>query len=155
MFFLTISVFMSGLAPVAVLFPQERLVFLKEQNSRLYSVFSYFLSRNIIEAPYLLIVPFLFNVIFYFLVGLAPTVEQFLYFYLISFLVGLCGNSLGLLLGSSITNAKAVSAAMPIMITPFILVSGYFKNSENIPLVLNWIQLISPLKYCFAAMLTN
>ena len=105
--------------------------------------------------PYLLLVPFLFNIIFYFLADLAPSLNQFIMFYLISFLVGLCGNSLGLLLGSSISNPKGVSAAMPMVIMPFILVSGYFKNAGNLPVVLNWIQHISPLKYGFAAMLTN
>ncbi len=66
--------------------------------------------------------------IVYWMIGLASTVEQFFTFYLITFLVSFAGNSLGLLLGSMLTDAKSVSAATPLVLLPFILFSGFFKN---------------------------
>jgi len=47
-FFHNIAMFMSALSPITLVFPTERPVFLKEENSRLYGVVNYFLSRNII-----------------------------------------------------------------------------------------------------------
>jgi len=47
-FFLSVSAFMSSLSPIILTFPLEKGVFLKEQSSKMYSVGSYFLSRNLV-----------------------------------------------------------------------------------------------------------
>ena len=73
LFFLNITMLMQALSPIALVFPLERSVFLKEENSRLYSVCSYFLSRNIIEIPYLVLTPVIFILIFYWMVDLSST----------------------------------------------------------------------------------
>ena len=70
-------------------------------------------------------------------------------------LLGLCGNSLGLLIGSILTDAKTVSTASSSVILPFALFSGFFKNSANLPVWIGWIQYISPFKYGFTAMILN
>jgi len=57
----------------------------------------------------------------------------------VSFLVGLSGNSLGLLIGSLVTDQKSVSIATPIIILPFFLFSGFFKNRNNLPVWIGWI----------------
>lgn len=115
----------------------------------------YFLSRNAIEIPYLIIFPLLFDVILYWMVGLANTPEQFFIFYLTTFLVSFAGNSLGLLVGSIATDEKDVSALTPILLLPFFLFSGFFKNRTNLPVWIGWIEYISPLKYCFSAVTIN
>jgi ABC-type multidrug transport system permease subunit len=96
--------------------------------------------------------PLFFNLIFYWMVGLASTTEQFFLNYLINFLIGLCGSSLGLLLGSLAKDPKSVSAMIPLILTPFIMFSGLFKNSANLPSWLGWIQYLSPIKYGLASM---
>jgi hypothetical protein len=62
------------------------------------------------------------------MVGLSNTVGQFFTFYLIMFLLCFVGNSLGLLIGSVIEDAKSVSAVVPIIFLPLCLFSGFFKN---------------------------
>ena len=121
----------------------------------MYGVLPYFLSRNLIEVPYMLLMPFLFILIFYWMIGLASTAEQFFVFYLINFLVGLCGNSFGLLLGSIITDGKSLSSTVTIVLLPFVLFSGFFKNAGNFSSWVGWIQYLSPIKYGFAAMIEN
>jgi len=118
-------------------------------------VLPYFLSRNVIEIPYLIIMPFILNTILYFFIGLSQTAEQYFFFYFITFLVNLCGSSLGLLIGSMMQDVKSVSAVVPILLIPFVLFSGLFKNTGNISMWLGWIQYISPLKYGYLAMITN
>jgi len=73
------------------------------------------------------------------MVDLASTAEQFFLFYLISFLVSLSGNSLGLLIGSVSTDEKSVAIATPIVIIPFFIFSGFFKNRDNLPNWIGWI----------------
>jgi ABC-type multidrug transport system permease subunit len=139
LFFLSMTSFMSSLSPVSIVFPKERVVFLKEEGARLYSTWMFFLSRNIVEMPFLVIIPLLMAVIFYWMIGLANTAVQFFTFYFVFFLISFAGNSMGLLLGSAISDAKLITVLMPIMILPFVLFSGFFKNRDDLPNWLFWL----------------
>ena len=105
-FFMIVSIMMGmiGLMPIALIFPSEREVFLKEENSRLYSTSCYFLSRTIVQIPQSMIISLIETIIIYWFVGLTSTVSQFLTFYLISFLLTYIGVALGLAIGSIITD---------------------------------------------------
>lgn len=115
----------------------------------------YFVSRNLIEIPYSIIFPMITSLITYWFVGLSSSASQFFTYYLINFLVGFVGSSLGLMLGSIISDAKAVSSITPVVVLPFVLFSGQFKNSGNYPDWIGWIQYLSPIKYTFQAYLRN
>lgn len=103
-FFMSINMLMMSLAPVQLVFPTERNVFLKEEGSKLYTVTAYFISRNIIEIPYSIVFPLLQALIMYWFVGLSSTATQFFTFYLICYLIGFSGMSLGLMIGSIVTD---------------------------------------------------
>jgi ATP-binding cassette, subfamily G (WHITE), eye pigment precursor transporter len=152
-FFLCINLMMLALVPVEIVFPQERSVFLKEESAKLYTTSAYFMSRNVIEVPYSIIFPLLQTLIMYWFVGLSSTAAQFFTFYLICYLISFSGMSLGLMLGSMVSDAKSVSSITPMLMLPFILFSGLFKNSGNLPAWIGWIQYISPIKYTFSAFL--
>ncbi len=91
----------------------------------------------------------------YWFVGLSSTASQFFTFYLICWLLSINGISLGLVLGSVITDAKSVSVITPAVMLPFFLFSGLFKNTGNLSSWIGWIQYLSPVKYGFAAYLQN
>jgi ABC-type multidrug transport system permease subunit len=154
-FFMSINIMMMALVPVELIFPLEREVFLKEEGAKLYSVTSYFLSRNIIEIPYSIIFPFVTSLIIYWFAGLSSTAIQFFTFYLITFLSGFAGSSLGLMMGSVSKDAKTSSTLTPIVLLPFFLFSGMFKNAGNYPDWIGWVQYISPIKYSFQAYTFN
>lgn len=155
LFFLCVSGFMSSLSPVSIVFPKERVVFLKEEGARLYSTWLFYLSRTIVEFPFLILIPLLMSVIMYWMVGLANTAGQFFIFYLVFFLISFAGNSLGLLLGSAISDAKLITVLMPIVILPFVLFSGFYKNRHDLPNWLFWIEYLSPIKYSFISFMKN
>jgi ABC-type multidrug transport system permease subunit len=113
------------------------------------------MSRNTVEIPYALIFPALQSLIMYWFVGLHSTAGQFFTFYLIILLINFCGMSLGLLVGSSVKDARNVSAVTPALVLPFVLFSGYFKNQGNLANWIGWIQYISPFKYGFSAFTQN
>lgn len=148
-FFISIANMMMTLSPTSLVFPMERQIFLKEESSRLYDVFTYFITKNMVEVPYMVISPLLSVVIFYWMIGLANTVSQFFFFYLVTVVVSLCGNSLGMFLGSLVNDVKAVSAIAPVIIVPFVIFAGFFKNIASLPAWIGWIQYISPVKYGF------
>lgn len=45
--------------------PSERAVFLKEENSKMYGVSAYFISKNVTEAPPLVFIPTVFSLLIY------------------------------------------------------------------------------------------
>ena len=155
LFFISTSSFMSSLSPLMLTFPQERAVFLKEQSSKLYSVASYFLSRNVVELPYLIVIPLLFAVIAYWMIHLAPTAGQFFLFYFVTFLVSLAGNSFGLLVGSLFSDSKVASGLLPLIVLPLILFSGFYKNRGDLPAWIGWLEYLSPMKYSLISLVNN
>ena len=73
MFFSAMSSMMQSINPNILNFPSERQIFLKEEGAKMYSLTSYFLSRNLVELPFTLIFPLIFSLIAYWMVGLALT----------------------------------------------------------------------------------
>ena len=153
--FMSINSIFIALTPVTLIFPQERTVVLKEESAKLYGVTSYFMSRNTVEVPYALIFPMLQSLILYWFVGLSSTPQQFFIFFLIILLINFNGMSLGLLLGSVVHDMKSVSSITPALLLPLLVFSGFFKNRNNIPGWIGWIQYISPFKYGFSAFVFN
>lgn len=107
------------------------------------------------ELPTSIIFPLIMSLIMYWFVGLSSTASQFFIFYLVAYLLTLNGISLGLMLGAMILDQKSVAVVTPIVLIPFFLFSGFFKNTGNIPEWVGWIQYISPIKYGFAAWIQN
>lgn len=95
------------------------------------------------------------QLVFYWMIGLGGTAGQFFIFYLVFFLVSFAGNSMGLLLGSAISDAKLVSILLPFVILPVVLFSGFYKNREDLPDWISWSEYVSPLKYSFIAFMRN
>lgn len=139
MFFLSTSCFMSAMSPVILTFPLEKAVFLKEQSSKLYSVFPYFISRNIIELPIQVIVPLINSLIVFWMIDFKSSAGRFFMFFFISFLCGLAGNSFGLLVGSFFSDAKVASGILPLIVLPLMLFSGFYKNRKDLPSWIGWL----------------
>ncbi len=70
-------------------------------------------------------------------------------------LMSFCGASLGLLLGSVITDEKDVSTVLPVFLLPMIVFSGFFKNRADLPGWIGWFEYLSPNKYSFIGLLEN
>ncbi len=91
-----IGMFMMSLNPVILTFPIERLVFLREENSKMYNVTAYYIAKNIVETPLLLFTPLISAIIDYFMIGFnISKVENFFIFALIGVAQSLNGNALG------------------------------------------------------------
>ncbi len=89
------------------------------------------------------------------MIDLSNTAGQFFFHYLVYCLMAFTGSSFGMLLGSAIQDAKSVSAVIPIMLMPVILFSGFYKNRDNLPGWIGWLEYLSPVKYGFTAVMEN
>lgn len=121
----------------------------------MYTLNEYFISRNLIEVPYMLIIPIFFILISYWMIGLAGTAEQFFTMYFILVLMSFTGTSAGIFIGSMTTNPKSVGNALQAVLVPLLIFGGYYKNLGNIASWVIWIKFISPFTYIFTALVDN
>jgi len=59
------------------------------------------------------------------------------------------------MVGTMVTDSKSVSTLTPMILLPFFLFSGFFKNTGNLSAWIGWIQYLSPIKYSFSAFVYN
>ena len=71
---------------------QERGVFLKEYNLKMYSVAAYYIGKVIPEIPVTFVNPMIESSIMYFMINLDSGAEKFFKFYLTAVLMALCGS---------------------------------------------------------------
>lgn len=149
LYLLILNNFISFMQNVLLTFPAERVVYAKEYNSGLYGVTSYYFSKIIIELPFVMILPWMFVAIIYWVVKFNPGAEHF--FLLGGCIVCVCllGNMWGVFLGAAIPNPKLALQFAPLVFVPFLLFSGYTTNTNNIGVYLKWLEYISPFRYAF------
>ena len=149
LYLLILNNFISFMQNVLLTFPAERVVYAKEYNSGLYGVIPYYFSKIIIELPFIMILPWLFIGIIYYVVKFNAEVERF--FILGGCIVCVCllGNMWGIFLGAAIPNPKLALQFAPLVFVPFLLFSGYTTNTANIGVYLKWFEYISPFRYAF------
>lgn len=80
--------------------PTERSTILKENFNRWYTVKSYYYSTMIIDLPISFVSCFLFSVIIYVLTGWPLEIQRFSVFFVVSLLIVLVSQTVGLIIGS-------------------------------------------------------
>ncbi|CAO1378523.1 unnamed protein product [Diamesa serratosioi] len=127
-------------------FPTEMNNILKETFNRWYSVKSYYLSITIIDFPISVVCCFLFSVIIYFMSGQPLEMNRFIMFFLISTLVVLVAQSVGLIIGScfNVVNGTFIG---PTLSVPTMMFAGFGVTLRDMPPYLKWGSYISYLRY--------
>lgn len=59
------------------------------------------------------------------------------------------GSSYGMLLSVLIPNLEVAMSLVPVLIVPFVLMSGFFVNTNNLPWVFKPIEYLSIFKYLY------
>ncbi|CAI2361389.1 unnamed protein product [Moneuplotes crassus] len=155
MFFMSVDQTMQALFSVAMNFIDERPIFLREYASKTYGIWSYFLSKSVIEAPFQLLFPFLASLIVYFAAGLTPEFDKLMIFSCILVSVVFFGTSLGFAIGCSVTDPMMVTTMVIFLLGPMLFCGGYFVNLHQIPVYTKWISHLSPIRYCGEALLRH
>ncbi|KAJ2156679.1 hypothetical protein GGF46_005025 [Coemansia sp. RSA 552] len=155
LFFTGVTQFLLSILSVVNVFTQERLVFLREWQGGYYGLPAYFISKNLIELPIQVILPVIYSVTSYWLLGLRQDGARFLLYTATCIVLNMCGFSFGLLLGSLFRDMSTILAALPAMFLPFLLFGGLLVNTGNSTVWLRWLQWISPIKYGYTALMRN
>ena len=89
------------------------------------------------------------------MVDLHSGAGYFFMFFFITLLCHIAGNAFGFFVGSFFDDARNAAGFIPMVVLPFMVFGGYFKNKSDIPGWVGWIEYISPLKYAFLEFATN
>lgn len=138
-----------------LVFQAERPVFLRENANQMYSISSYYISKNMIELPTSVMIPLIQLALIYWGIGFRSDnwIPEFFQMWLIGILLVQCAISYGYLISSSVERMEAATAVAPLVTMPVILFGGLFVNSDSFPPWLGWVKYTSPVYYANCAML--
>ena len=115
----------------------------------MYRVVSYFFGKLIAELPINLLVPIIYLSLNYFLIGLNPNGKNIFYAYIIMVLAYNTAINFALFLSAMISNKQVAVSLTPVLVIPFMLLTGFFVNQSNIPVWLYEVEYISIFRYTF------
>lgn len=154
-FFLAIQNVMMPCFSVLSIFAQEKEVFSREFGAGYYRLSSYFLAKVCVELPIFLVVPIINTLIIYFLSDMQRTAGKFFICVATTMLASATGFSLGIFFACIFPNLEIALSAAPLIMVPLLMLSGFFVNQKTIPVYMNWIKWLSPMKYSFEAISKN
>lgn len=152
---LIVSQLMTATTGLALSFPAERAMMLRERASGSYGVSAYILAKTLAEGVRNSIFSLLFSTIIYFLLGLKPTATSFGIFAATLLATSLMGESVGLVAATAVSSIRAVAILMPLTLAAPLLYSGGVLPPSETPTFLRWAYSVSYVSYAFSALLKN
>jgi len=156
-FFLVSFCTFSGLQGTLATFSGEKPMFLRERFSNTYTTWSYFWARSLANLPFELIYPSIPVVIVFYGIGMnnnrAP--DNFLLMLLIINALYFCAASYGLFYSAVIPKLEVAMALVPVLIIPFMMLSGFFRDLDQVSKVFYPLEYLSPFRYGFQASMLN
>ena len=130
-------------------------MFERENHSGLYGLPAYFFSKMAIEVPIYLFMPVILVSLTYFVFGLNPGITHFLTTALVCALLAGLGMSIGLVAASNFRQLTIALSVVPLFVLPMMLFAGLLVNLSGMPVWIQWIKWLSPMKYGFVALMKN
>jgi hypothetical protein len=151
LFFLVASCFFGSVFSSLQSFPQERLVYIKEIKAAHYSPAAYFVSKTIVESPARLLMPSIYLLIIFPLVGVNPKIGSTIGLIFIIQLFELVGEAAGLLVGLMFLNVQEAVTVANLMCVFWMLLGGFY--TDTVPWFADWAKYTSPFYYSYQACL--
>lgn len=96
----------------------------------MYSVFAYFMAKNVAELPISLLNPFILVCIIYGPFGFESSFEQFVLLYVSLGLLCVVAQSIGYMLSAMFENEMNAMALAPLFVMPMVLFGGLMANNK-------------------------
>lgn len=152
LFFMTINMTFGPAMSLVSVFEREIPILYNE--SKLYSIFTFFIARVLLELLIQVALSIIYSYAIYFSVGFPLSMYQSSMFTIIIVLLTIASCSFGFFLSScskSTRNASTILA--PILITS-LLFAGYFINISNLPAGSKWVRLLSFNYWSFGGLIS-
>eukprot|EP01060_Flectonema_neradi_P039917 TRINITY_DN8957_c0_g1_i1.p1 TRINITY_DN8957_c0_g1~~TRINITY_DN8957_c0_g1_i1.p1 ORF type:complete len:651 (+),score=116.24 TRINITY_DN8957_c0_g1_i1:2175-4127(+) len=153
LFFMMVNQSMLPMMGVLHTFPLEMGLIMRENQASLYSIKSYFTAKSLVEFPFMVLFPFIFISIAYFLIGFRDTAGAFFTLQLIIILTSICAQSWGLFISSCASSIHMAQLLGPLILLPMMLTAGFFVDS--VPVWLDWLRYVSFIRWAFEAAIVN
>ncbi|TMW61233.1 hypothetical protein Poli38472_013696 [Pythium oligandrum] len=127
--------------------PLEIPLIKREYSGGLYRLFAWYLAKNISELPIQIVLPTIFFIPAYFLIGIGGGFDVFIAMLAILILTDSCGAGLGYLVSCIARRVELAPIIALMVLLPFTLFSGLLINSDDTPAYFVWIQYLSPIQY--------
>lgn len=155
LFFIAVNQGFDGAFTVIFDFPIERAVLTREQSSRSYRTFTYFLATLVINVLKIIIVNLLFVSLVYWMVGLRASASAYFFTIITCLLLGLTGEGIAQFISVFTGNAQASAALVPLVVVLAFLFGGFFIAPEEIPVFLRWGRYLSFLYWGYNTLAHN
>eukprot|EP01133_Synstelium_polycarpum_P007883 gene7883-9254_t len=153
-FFEMMFIFFGAFGTIASIFEQRGIMEV-QRSWRYYNTFSYFFATILIDLPLCILEGTIFSVLVYWMCGFRASGSHFIYFILMVVALELWASSLFRLVSSITPSSIVASTIAPIILSPFILFSGFISKVPEIPKWWIWLYWISPPHYGFEGLLIN
>merc|ERR1711871_718883 len=134
-------------------FPIERQVFLREYRNGWFRVRAYTISRLLTTNVFQMLYSGIFAVIAHFMVGFP--LDGFPVFMGCVLLMGGIGATLGLFVGTVVSDVSFANTVVPPLNVPLIIFSGFLQKPGNIKPWFKPLYYASPYQYGFSSLLAN
>ncbi|ELR21489.1 ABC transporter, ATPbinding domain containing protein [Acanthamoeba castellanii str. Neff] len=135
--------------------PAERAVLNKERDTGTYRLSAYYLAKVLAEVPLMLVLPFVYAVITYWMVGLTEHAGAFFLYVLTICMLAVFSSVMGLLIGTTIPDMSKAMVLSVIILLVTILLGGFFISRRTLRDWIFWARWTSFMKYTYELALLN
>jgi len=153
--FFLILVLTIALHAALATFPHRKALVNKEVANGMYRAESYYIAQNLADLPYVHAGETITCSIIFWMAGLRADGNRFWMFLLIMHLCVFCIIGFMMAVSAGCDNAEVANIQFSMMVLCFILVTGFFVNSTNIPQPAQWVEWLSYFRFSFNALMLN
>lgn len=131
-------------------FPSEKRIMMKERAAGMYRLSAYYAAKSTADLPLILLYPFLFICVIYWMTGLRQS-ASFLLNLSVNMGVVLIAQSVGLAIGASILNMKKAQVLAAIFTLLMMVTAGFLVR--DIPIWIDWVKYLSFIRYAYQVLI--
>lgn len=154
--FLPVTLLFTIMIPLINVFTKDRDIMLKERYSGTYRIFSAYTAKFLSLLPLQFALTTFLSFVIYYIAGLRTDgFQYFLIFYGFMLLMALAAITMGLMVGAAVPNAEMGALLGPMLVAMSYIFGGSLANNDQVTWILRWLQYLSPIFFCFSAIIQN
>lgn len=155
LFFCVVNQGVFGALIVINTFPSERKIVLRERAAGTYYSSAYFMAKIASDTVLQLLMPIIFSIIVYWLVGLQHDAQKFFIFMAFMILCSLTATSIALFISAVCRTTTMAVSVLPMALEVARLYGGFFLSPANLPDYFVWLDALSYAKYTYVGISLN
>ncbi len=154
-FMFLINLVFGGATVTSTLFIPQKLIYMKDRQSRLYSKFAFFISNNLYVVPFYLVNVTIAIVIYFYAFELNNNFPGNLAWIwaMYMFIGWMGGAAIGMFISMIVNSVEDTGPFLPLVVLPQVVIAGFFANIKTIGWPLFLFSYITPVKFAYQGLL--